>query len=329
MDKRFIIVGTGWAGTTIASALLAKNPANLIGFVDDKPRDIKIIIPNGGKDYEVPVLGPSNQLLSLLKKFNGNSVVLARCDDREEALLGQIVACHENGIPIYEMPDLYARLTQKIPVRHIDHQWIIPNLTTPPNDLYSFLHDATNYFFTLVGLVSVLLPLLPLISLAIKLDSPGPVFYRQRRPGKNGHPFYLLKFRTMQQNADKEGAAWTTKGDTRITRVGKWLRKFRLDELPQFINVLKGDMSLIGPRPEPEESVKLFKSEIPFYEFRHLVRPGITGWAQVNYMNTSSIEGAVEKLQYDFYWIKNRSLLLDLKIIFKSIKVILTGFGSV
>ena len=133
----------------------------------------------------------------------------------------------------------------------------------------------------------------------------------------------------MVNNADKLGTKWTLKDDERITKIGKWLRKFRFDELPQLINVLKGDMGLIGPRPEAVELVQTFKEEIPFYEYRYLVKPGITGWAQVNQGSTASVEESLEKLQYDLYWIKNRSFWLDLKIIFKSIKVIFTGFGAV
>jgi lipopolysaccharide/colanic/teichoic acid biosynthesis glycosyltransferase len=173
-----------------------------------------------------------------------------------------------------------------------------------------------------------LLPLGPFIALFIKLDSKGPLLYLQKRVGKNECIFSVIKFRTMYQNAENGQAVWAKEKDERVTRVGKILRKFRLDEITQFINVLKGDMALIGPRPERPEFVSMLSKEIPFYNYRHLVKPGITGWAQVNYSYGNSVEDALEKLQYDLYWIKNRSFWLDLKVILKSIKVVLTGFGA-
>lgn len=192
---------------------------------------------------------------------------------------------------------------------------------------YVFFYNVINYLLCLVGCLSAL-PLFPIIAWLIRLDSKGSVLFKQRRVGIHGKTFVLLKFRTMYET-DESGAAWTVKNDARITRVGAWLRKYRLDELPQLINILKGDMALIGPRPEAAELAELFRKEIPFYEYRSLVKPGITGWAQVNHGNTCSLEGAREKLQYDLYWIKNRSFWIDLKIIVKSIKVVLTGFGAV
>jgi lipopolysaccharide/colanic/teichoic acid biosynthesis glycosyltransferase len=198
-----------------------------------------------------------------------------------------------------------------------------------PHSLYLAFHDATSYFFSLIGILFFFLPLFPVFALAIKFDSSGPIFYKQLRTGRHGHPFTLLKFRTMKDKSDTHGSKWTLKGDDRITRVGKFLRKYRLDELPQLINILKGEMALIGPRPEAVELVEEFKKEIPFYDCRYSVLPGITGWAQVNHENTCSVDGAYEKLQYDLYWIKHRSFALDIKIIFKSIKVIFTGYGAV
>jgi len=186
-----------------------------------------------------------------------------------------------------------------------------------------------DYFISAILLVFVFIPLWPLIALAIKLDSKGSIYFYQKRFGLNGRRFTLLKFRTMTEKARKEGAAWTTKDDVRVTRVGKILRKYRIDELPQLINVFRGEMALVGPRPEAIELVALFKREIPFYEYRYLVKPGLTGWAQVNYINTSSIDGALEKLQYDLYWIKNCSLWLHFRVLLRSVRVVLTGYGSV
>jgi lipopolysaccharide/colanic/teichoic acid biosynthesis glycosyltransferase len=161
--------------------------------------------------------------------------------------------------------------------------------------------------------------------LLIKIDSPGPVFYTQHRIGKDEKEFKLVKFRSMINDAEKNGAVWAQKNDTRITRVGKIIRKTLIDELPQFINIIKGEISLIGARPERLEFVKKLEKEIPFYNIRHLAKPGLTGWAQINFKYGNTISDALEKLQYELYYIKNRSLLLDLRIILKTINIILKG----
>jgi exopolysaccharide biosynthesis polyprenyl glycosylphosphotransferase len=172
-------------------------------------------------------------------------------------------------------------------------------------------------------------PLMGLIALAIKIDSTGPVFYRQKRVRQNDQEFELIKFRTMVHNAEGQtGAVWAKKNDPRVTRVGKILRLTRLDEFPQLINILKEDMSFIGPRPERPEFVRELKEKIPYYSLRHSVKPGITGWAQVNYRYGASIEDAIEKLQYDLFYIQNMSLLLEIRIFLKTIQVVLFGKGS-
>jgi exopolysaccharide biosynthesis polyprenyl glycosylphosphotransferase len=172
-------------------------------------------------------------------------------------------------------------------------------------------------------------PLLPLISLLIKLTSPGPVFYRQKRVGKNGSVFTCYKFRTMRTDAEADiGPSWAGDDDPRVTRVGRWLRRIRLDEIPQLWNVLRGDMGFIGPRPERPEFVEWLSHEIPYYHLRHIIRPGITGWAQVRYQYGASVAEAREKLKYDLYYIKHISLSLDLLILAESVKTILLGRGS-
>lgn len=329
MNRRLIIVGAGWAGKTIASVLLKRHPEKLLGFVDDVSREDHIIVSNGNGGAPLPILGHSRDLIKIVQQNQAEGVVLAVTHNRQDHLLEQVVKCYEDGIPVFEMPELYANLTHRIPVHHIKHQWIVPKLTEPPHDYYTLFHDLTNYLLSLFGLTCFFLPLFPIIAIAIKFDSRGPIFFKQKRVGKKGRIFTLLKFRTMRKNAENGTAMWASEEDTRITRVGRILRKFRLDELPQFLNVLKGDMALIGPRPERPEFVQKLEQQIPFYHYRHLVRPGITGWAQVKYPYGNSVEDALEKLQYDLYWIKNRSFLLDLRIIFRSIKVILTGFGAV
>jgi len=178
-------------------------------------------------------------------------------------------------------------------------------------------------------LLLICLPLFPLIALLIKLDSDGPVFFRQERVGQDGRTFSLLKFRSMRQDAEqKTGPVWARPDDNRVTRVGRLLRRTRLDEVPQLINVLKGDMDLVGPRPERPKFVQDLSSAIPFYALRHCIKPGITGWAQINYGYGSSVEDAIEKLQYDLFYIKNISWALDLLIVLNTIKTVLVRRGS-
>ncbi len=326
----FLIIGAGWAGKSIAEVLIKKWPDALIGFLDDNPLlGEECVININSKNITFPILGSSYNLIDLAKEIKIKKVIIAVTHDRHDHLLDQIIQCQENDVEVLEMLDFYSDLTKKIPIHHSSKHWLVPNLAKPKNDFYHYYFIFWNYLFTTIVLVSLLLPLGSVLALLIKLTSKGNVFYKQKRVGLNGKEFILYKFRTMVKDASKLGEAWTLKNDNRITPVGRWLRKYRLDELPQLINILKGEMSLIGPRPEAVELVAKFKKEIPFYEYRYLVKPGISGWAQVNFENTCSVEGAFEKLQYDLYWIKNKNIFLDLLIFFKSIKVIVTRFGAV
>lgn len=329
MKDRYIIVGAGWAGRAIASVLVDRNPEQVIGFAEDNPISEKVVVSNGNGGCELPVLGHSKNLIEIVKKHNSNAVIIAITHNRADHVLREIVKCFQDGVPVYEMPDLYSRITHKIPIEHVRHQWIVPHLSVPENNFYRYFHVACSYLVSFIGFFCIFLPLFPFVAAAITMNSRGPVFYRQDRVGKKRKNFKLLKFRTMFVDAENGKAQWARKDDLRITGVGRFLRRYRLDELPQFINVLMGDMSLIGPRPERPEFVEGLAKKIPFYNYRHLVHPGITGWAQVNYRYGNSVRDALEKLQYDLYWIRNRSFWLDLKIIFKSIKVVLTGFGAV
>ncbi len=174
----------------------------------------------------------------------------------------------------------------------------------------------------------ILLPLLIVVAIAVKLDSPGPVFYRQRRAGLHGKPFEVIKFRSMVSDAEKDGARWAAKNDNRVTKLGKFLRKTRIDEIPQAINVLRGEMSFVGPRPERPEFIEVLEKEIPHYNDRHAVKPGITGWAQVEYAYGASVDDARMKLMYDLYYIKNFSIALDCIIVLKTVRVTIFGIGS-
>jgi len=193
---------------------------------------------------------------------------------------------------------------------------------------FLLVRRAFSVIISLIGLI-LALPLIPLVMLAVRLDSKGPVFYTQTRVGKGGRLFKVVKFRTMRQDAESgTGAQWAANNDPRITRVGKFLRTSRLDEIPQMWCVLKGDMAFVGPRPERPEFIEMLQEEIPFYFVRHMVRPGVTGWAQIKYKYGSTVEDAREKLQYDLYYIKNASIGLDLVILFLTVKTVLLGRGA-
>jgi exopolysaccharide biosynthesis polyprenyl glycosylphosphotransferase len=205
--------------------------------------------------------------------------------------------------------------------------WIIFSGGAKRSAVWSVVRRVFN--FTLAFIATLLsLPLSILTAIAIKLESRGPIFYIQERVGKNGHVFKIIKFRSMRQDAEKNGEPqWAQQSDPRVTHVGALIRKTRIDEIPQFINILRGEMSFVGPRAERPFFVEQLDKQIQFYSQRHLVEPGLTGWAQVNYGYTSSVEDAVQKLQYDLYYIKNVSLLFDIWIIFKTIRIVLFGYG--
>ena len=221
-------------------------------------------------------------------------------------------------------PNFYEKISGKVPLSQIDEIWFLNNLKEKERGIYEKIKRLSDILIGLiVGAITILI--FPFIALAIKLDSPGPIFYKQVRAGRNGKNFSLIKFRSMEKEAEKNGAVWAEKNDPRITGIGKILRKSLIDELPQFINILKGEISSIGPRPERPEFIAQLEEEIPFYQNRHIVKPGLTGWAQVNFKYGNSKEDALEKLQYELYYIKNRSLFLDLKIILKTVNTLLKG----
>ncbi len=231
-------------------------------------------------------------------------------------------------INFYSLPTFYERLTGKVPLGAIDQIWFLENLSEGSKGAYEVLKRGGDIVFGLLfGILSLLV--YPFIIVAIQMESRGPVFYRQIRIGRLGKPFNLVKFRTMVPNAEaKTGAVWAGDNDPRVTAVGRFLRQTRLDEIPQFWNIVKGETSLVGPRPERPEFHDMLKKEIPFYEERYLIKPGLSGWAQINYHYGSSVSDAAEKLKYDLYYIKNRSFLLDLGIVLKTIRTALSQAGK-
>jgi len=232
------------------------------------------------------------------------------------------------GVHIEEATSWLEKITGRIEVDQLYPSWIIFAKGFRFSGAFRFVRRVLNFGVALIGLL-LTLPLLPFIVLAIKLDSPGPVLYKQKRVGREGAHFYCFKFRTMRADAEADtGATWALDDDPRITRVGRFLRRSRLDEIPQLWCVLKGDMQFVGPRPERPEFVEWLSTEIPFYGVRNVVRPGITGWAQIRYKYGNTLEDAKEKLQYDLFYIKNASIGLDLLIMFHTIKIVLLGRGG-
>ncbi len=325
-QQRLLIIGAGWAGRALAQAVLDQKFADfeIVGFVDD---DLSQQKP---KVVGFPVLGSVRNTLEIAKQHQANTIVYSITHQLRVEVFKVLLDCQSAGIPIIQMPALYEALTERVPVQHVANDWLLPTglaggQISLSYRMFVLLIDYLFCFFG--GIFLVVLGLL--LTLLIKLDSTGPAFYVQTRLGQGGRLFRLIKFRSMVVDAEgKDGPQWATADDPRITRVGKVMRRMRLDELPQIINILRGDLHLIGPRPERPEFYAELEREIPFYSVRLAVKPGLTGWAQIKYRYGSSVEETLVKLQYDLYYIKNRSPLLDLKILLRTIWKILSLGGT-
>lgn len=313
-----------------------KNEAKeLIEEIIHKPQlgyRITAIIHDGYRDQKdfpgVQMFDSSVDIKNLLKTNNISTVVTALDPHGDPELVKSLYESLSLRLQFFDLPTFYEKLTGKIPVTTIGHIWFLENLAESEQTLYETFKRFFDLLFALAGL-AISLPLLPFITLAIRLDSSGPAFFTQIRVGHLGKTFRAIKFRSMIVGAEKAGEAmWAVKNDPRVTRIGKFLRKVRLDEIPQLWNIFRGDMSFIGPRPERPEFVKNLQTLIPFYNERHLVKPGLTGWAQINFQYGASAGDALKKLQYDLFYIKNRSLPLDIGVLLKTINIILTGRGQ-
>jgi sugar transferase (PEP-CTERM system associated) len=259
---------------------------------------------------------------------NVDRIVVAMEERRGKLPVDVLFSLKNRGVQVQDGNEVYETITGKVSIESVRLSWLLFSPGCCASRRFSFYKRFSSVLVAIIGMIFSL-PLLPFIALAIKLTSPGPVFYRQSRVGREGNVFVCYKFRTMRADAEVNiGATWAESRDPRITPIGKVLRKTRIDEIPQLWNVLKGDMALIGPRPERPEFVELLERRVPYYQLRHAVRPGITGWAQVRYRYGGSIEDAKEKLRYDLYYIKNMSAGFDLWIFFNTIKIILLGRGA-
>jgi sugar transferase (PEP-CTERM system associated) len=318
-----IILGAGQSGRAVYNILkFPLSPYEVRGFIDDN-RALQEI------SMSPTVIGTCDQLVEVARQVGATTAIMAIPKNRPTDLIRNILHARLNGIEVKDTPDIFEKLTGRIPVKHIADQWLLFA------DGFYLLHkEYMRKFKRLTDLVvsaTVLLvtaPLLGLAALAIRLESPGPIMYTQERVGKSQQTFTIYKLRSMRHNAEASGARWAEKKDPRVTRVGKWLRLTHIDELPQIWNIFKGDMSFVGPRPERPEFVKVLEQEVPYYFIRHSVQPGLTGWAQINYKYGDSIEDATRKLEYDLYYLKNMSILLDLKIILRTMGVVLLREGA-
>jgi len=282
----------------------------------------------GDVEGEVNRDAVAEHMMGSVQHNRAHRVIVAMPERRGALPVDELLILRQEGVKVEEATNWLEKISGKIEVENLNPSWLIFAEGFRFSVFFRMLRRVLNFSVALVGLV-LALPLLPFIWLAVKLSSPGPALYHQKRVGRGGKTFYCHKFRTMRQDAEADtGATWATDDDPRITRVGKFLRVSRLDEIPQLWCVLMGDMHFVGPRPERPEFVEWLKKEIRYYDVRHMVRPGITGWAQVKYKYGNTLDDAREKLQYDLYYIKNASLGLDLQIWFQTVKIVLPGRGA-
>jgi len=260
-------------------------------------------------------------------KLRIERVIVAMEDRRRSMPVPELLDLRLRGVVIEDAGIVMEKLLGKLPLDGLNPSSLIFTQGFNVKSSQQILRRLVSIYVSFIGL-AICLPFIPFIILAVRLSSPGPIFYRQTRVGLRGRPFSVIKFRTMRQDAEEQGAVWAAKNDPRITSLGKFMRITRLDEIPQLWNVLRGEMGFVGPRPERPEFVKWLSSEIPFYELRHMIRPGITGWAQVRYKYGASLEETKHKLEYDLYYVKHLSLGLDLLIMFETIKTIILRRGA-
>ena len=324
IGERILIVGSGPFAVEIARETLGRPDAGfrVVGFVDNDPALV-------GKSLINPkVIGLTSELGSLVRSEHVDRIVVAIGDRRGQFPTEELLRLSLSGdVSIEESASFYERLTGRVLLDLIRPSWLIFSSRGRRARLNELACAAMHRTVALLGAI-LSLPIAIVTAILIKIESRGPVLYKQERVGKNGRVFTLMKFRSMRVDAEKDGPVWAKTEDERMTRVGSIIRKIRVDEIPQFWNILRGDMNFVGPRPERPHFIAQLAQEIPFYEQRHLIAPGLTGWAQIKYPYGASIEDAKQKLAYDLYYIKNQSITLDATIMFETIKTILLGRGG-
>ncbi|MCS6882516.1 MAG: sugar transferase [Oscillochloridaceae bacterium] len=327
LRHRAVIVGAGETGSMLVrDTQQATAGYEYVGFIERDPTLHDQTVAG------IKVLGGYDVLDRLVRTRSIDEVIVAVTNHGEDRFLKSLALCHEYGVKIRSVANIYEEVLGQVPVEHLGPEWFVDTFNSNFPTVYRLFKRLLDIIVGLVGMAGLAL-IFPFIALAIYLDSPGPIFYRQERHGRYGRRFYALKFRSMIPNAEKIGLEklgldkWTEKNDPRITRVGRLIRKARIDELPQVWNILKGDMSVVGPRPEVSRMVERLEREVPYYRLRFGVKPGLTGWAQVRYRYGATIEDQLAKLRYDLYYIKHQSLVLDLLIIIRTLRVVLSFRG--
>lgn len=324
--ERLLIVGTGAAAVSLAQELFERRSelgVELVGFVD---HDSANTDPSVARPE---VIGTVHDIPQIVRERRVDRVVVSLADARGKLNMNELLAMKLNqGVRFDHLASVYEEYTGKIAVENLRPSWVIFSDGFRQSARLDAVKRVSDVVLAGLGLVMAV-PLMLAVALAIRMSSVGPIVYSQRRVGKNGAPFVIFKFRSMRVDAEAaSGAVWSTANDPRVTAVGRFMRRTRLDELPQLWNVLRGDMSFVGPRPERPEFIASLTEKIPFYPQRHAVRPGLTGWAQVRHRYGSSVDDAQEKLQYDLFYIKHMSFSFDLYIVFETIKTVLVRGGS-
>jgi sugar transferase (PEP-CTERM system associated) len=323
LRRRILILGVGSLAEELSQALLSRSKmfTDLVGLVAKDDEQV------GDEFAGAKIMGSISQLLSIVERERVDTIAVCLEDRRAVLPIQTLLELKGMGIDIWDGHHLYEEDSGRLPINDLKPSAIIFSREFKQGIVVRTIKRSMDLCISLTGFV-IALPLMAAIGILIKLDSPGPIVYRQVRVGLRAQPYTIWKFRSMFLDAEKGGARWTSEKDPRISRVGRWLRKWRLDEIPQLINVIRGEMSMVGPRPERPVFVQELRGVIPYYDIRHTVRPGITGWAQTQFRYGASAEDAHMKLQYDLYYVKYISLSLDLRILVETIRVILRGAGA-
>jgi sugar transferase (PEP-CTERM system associated) len=325
--RRILIVGTGEEAQGVATDLGAAGSARrtIVGFYPTSADSSAA----GSQALAAPVFPKGLSIDEVVRKYRVDEVIVAVREQRGGGVpMDQLLACRIRGIPVLDLAGFFERAKGEVPTDSLKASWLVYGHGFVQGGLRKLIKRVFDLVSSSLLLV-IASPVVVLTAIAIKLESPGPVIYRQERVGLGGRSFMCLKFRSMRADAEKDGVArWATKNDSRVTRVGAFIRKMRIDELPQLISVLKGEMSLVGPRPERPSFVAQLQEQIPFYDIRHSVKPGVTGWAQVRYSYGASVEDARRKHQFDLYYVKNNSLFLDLLVLVETVSVVLFREGA-
>jgi len=324
-QENILIVGTGAVARQVGEEVIKRKRLgfHLVGFINAPPaKNIPSVVEAGG------ILGDPDQMNRIIDQHGVDKVVVAITERRGEYPIKEMLSLRVSGYKVVEWPGFFEKLSGRIPIDSLAPSFFIFNEGFRKSKILLMFRRIITAIVTAVSLV-ILLPFLLVVAILIKLDSPGPPIYSQVRVGQHGKRIRIYKFRSMRNDAESNrGAVWAVENDPRVTRIGRFLRRSRIDELPQLFNVLIGDLELVGPRPERPEFVDKLQNLIPYYALRHTVKPGITGWAQVMFHYGATIDESKEKLQYDLFYIKNMTLNLDLLILFHTFKIVLLGRGA-